>query len=67
MEQKNYLNELASIKVESKLQCLLREDMSKYIDWGICSDTVNDMIDSHRRETQVWNYIFELIEKDNKL
>ena len=64
---KDYLNDLASNKVGSKLECLLREDMAKYLDWGINSDTVDDMISSHRREVKVWSYIFQLIEKDNKL
>jgi hypothetical protein len=60
------LNKLASNKVESKIQVLLREDMEKYINWGISSDTVKDMIESHNREVKVWNYIFQLIEQDNK-
>ena len=60
------LNELASNKIGSKLQCLLREDMDKYVNWGISSDTVKDMIASHKRETQVWSYIYQLIEQDNK-
>jgi hypothetical protein len=64
---KDYLNDLASNKVGSKLECLLREDMTKYLDWGINSDTVDDMIASHRREIKVWSYIFQLIEQDNKL
>lgn len=60
------LNELASNKVGAKLQVLLREDMEKYLDWGINSDTVKDMIESHRREVKIWSYIFQLIEQDNK-
>ena len=64
---KDYLNDLASNKVGSKLQCLLREDMDKYSGWGISSETVKDMIASHKREVKVWSYIFQLIEKDNKL
>lgn len=60
------LNELASNKIGSKLQVLLREDMEKYVNWGISSDTVKDMIESHKRETQVWSYIYQLIEQDNK-
>ena len=60
------LNELASNKIGSKLQVLLREDMDKYVNWGISSDTVKDMIESHRRETKVWSYIYQLIEQDNK-
>lgn len=60
------LNELASNKVGAKLQVLLREDMEKYVDWGISSDTVKDMIESHKREVKVWSYIFQLIEQDNK-
>jgi len=60
------LNELASNKIGSKLQGLLREDMDKYINWGISSDTVKDMIESHKREVKVWSYIFQLIEQDNK-
>ena len=60
------LNELASNKIGSKLQVLLREDMEKYVNWGISSDTVKDMIESHRREVKVWSYIFQLIEQDNK-
>jgi hypothetical protein len=60
------LNELASNKIGSKLQVLLREDMDKYVNWGISSDTVKDMIESHKRETQVWSYIYQLIELDNK-
>ena len=63
---KDYLNELASNKVGSKLQVLLREDMEKYVNWGISSDTVKDMIESHKREVKVWSYIFQLIEQDNK-
>ena len=60
------LNELASNKVGAKLQVLLREDMEKYLDWGINNDTVKDMIESHKREVKVWSYIFQLIEQDNK-
>jgi hypothetical protein len=60
------LNELASNKIGSKLQVLLREDMNKYVNWGISSDTVKDMIESHKREVKVWSYIFQLIEQDNK-
>jgi hypothetical protein len=60
------LNELASNKVGSKLQVLLREDMDKYVNWGIGSDTVKDMIESHKREVKVWSYIYQLIEQDNK-
>jgi hypothetical protein len=60
------LNELASNKIGSKLQVLLREDMEKYVNWGISSDTVKDMIESHKREVKIWSYIFQLIEQDNK-
>lgn len=60
------LNELASNKIGSKLQGLLREDMDKYVNWGISNDTVKDMIESHKREVKVWSYIFQLIEQDNK-
>jgi len=60
------LNELASNKIGAKLQVLLREDMDKYVNWGISSDTVKDMIESHKREVKVWSYIFQLIEQDNK-
>lgn len=60
------LNELASNKIGSKLQVLLREDMEKYVNWGISSDTVKDMIKSHKREVKIWSYIFQLIEQDNK-
>ena len=63
---KDYLNELASNKVGSKLQVLLREDMEKYVNWGISSDTVEDMIRSHKRQVRVWSYIYQLIEQDNK-
>jgi hypothetical protein len=64
---KKELNELASNKVGSKLQCLLREDIDEYSSWGISPETVKDMIESHRREVKVWSYIFQLIEQDNKL
>jgi hypothetical protein len=60
------LNELASNKAGAKLQVLLREDMDKYVNWGISSDTVKDMIESHKREVKVWSYIYQLIEQDNK-
>ena len=60
------LNELASNKIGAKLQVLLREDMDKYVNWGISSDTVKDMIESHKREVKVWSYIYQLIEQDNK-
>ena len=60
------LNELASNKIGSKLQLLLREDTHNYSNWGINNDTVKDMIESHRREVKVWSYIFQLIEQDNK-
>ena len=60
------LNKLASNKIGSKLQVLLREDMDKYVNWGISSDTVKDMIESHKREVKVWSYIYQLIEQDNK-
>ena len=60
------LNELASNKIGSKLQVLLREDMEKYVNWGISSDTVKDMIESHKREVKVWSYIYQLVEQDNK-
>jgi hypothetical protein len=60
------LNEAASNKIGSKLQVLLREDMEKYVNWGISSDTVKDMIESHKREVKIWSYIFQLIEQDNK-
>jgi len=60
------LNELASNKVGAKLQVLLREDMDKYVNWGISAETVRDMIESHKREVKLWSYIFQLIEQDNK-
>ena len=60
------LNELASNKIGSKLQVLLREDMEKYVNWGISSETVEDMIKAHKREVKIWSYIFQLIEQDNK-
>ena len=60
------LNELASNKIGSKLQVLLREDMEKYVNWGISSETVQDMIKAHEREVKIWSYIFQLIEQDNK-
>ena len=63
---KKELNELASNKVGSKLQVLLREDMDKYVNWGISSETVEDMIESHKREVKIWSYIYQLIEQDNK-
>lgn len=63
---KEELNELASNKVGAKLQVLLREDMEKYVNWGISSDTVEDMIRSHKRQVKVWSYIYQLIEQDNK-
>jgi hypothetical protein len=63
---KEELNELASNKIGSKLQVLLREDMDKYVNWGISSNTVKDMIESHKREVKVWSYIYQLIEQDNK-
>jgi len=63
---KEELNELASNKVGAKLQVLLREDMEKYVNWGISSDTVEDMIRSHKRQVRVWSYIYQLIEQDNK-
>lgn len=61
------LNELASNKIGSKLQSLLREDTHEYSSWGISAETVKDMIESHAREVKIWSYIFQLIEKDNKL
>ena len=64
--ERTELNELASNKIGSKLQVLLREDMDKYVNWGISSDTVKDMIESHKREVKVWSYIYQLIEQDNK-
>lgn len=60
------LNELASNKIGSKLQVLLREDMEKYVNWGISSETVQDMIKAHEREVKIWSYIFQLIEQDSK-
>ena len=63
---KKELNELASNKIGSKLQVLLREDMDKYVNWGISSETVEDMIESHKREVKIWSYIYQLIEQDNK-
>jgi hypothetical protein len=60
------LNELASNKVDAKLQVLLREDTLKYIDWGISEDTVVDMIRTHKKQIKIWSYIFQLIEQDNK-
>lgn len=63
---KKELNELASNKIGSKLQVLLREDMDKYVNWGISAETVRDMIESHKREVKLWSYIFQLIEQDNK-
>lgn len=64
---KEELNELASNKIGSKLQCLLREDTHEYSSWGISAETVKDMIESHRREVKIYSYIFKLIEQDNKL
>jgi hypothetical protein len=60
------LNELASNKVDAKLQVLLREDTLKYIDWGISEDTVIDMIRTHKKQIKIWSYIFQLIGQDNK-
>jgi hypothetical protein len=60
------LNELASNKVDAKLQVLLRENTLKYIDWGISEDTVVDMIRTHKKQIKIWSYIFQLIEQDNK-
>ena len=63
---KEELNELASNKVDAKLQVLLRENTLKYIDWGISEDTVVDMIRTHKKQIKIWSYIFKLIEQDNK-
>ena len=63
---KDYLNDLASNKVGSKLQCLLREDIGE-LGWKVNRDTIKAMVESHQREVKVWSYIFQLIEKDNKL
>ena len=63
---KEELNELASNKVDAKLQVLLRENTLKYIDWGISEDTVVDMIRTHKKQIKIWSYIFQLIEQDNK-
>jgi hypothetical protein len=60
------LNEAASNKIGSKLECLLREDMERYVNWGISAETVRDMIESHKREVKLWSYIFQLIEQDTK-
>jgi hypothetical protein len=60
------LNQLASDKIASKLQCMMREDVNRYDNWGISSDTVKDMIESHKKQIKIWSYIFQLIEQDNK-
>jgi len=63
---KQELNELASDKIASKLQCMTREDVNRYDNWGISSDTVKDMIESHKKQIKIWSYIFQLVEQDNK-
>lgn len=63
---KQELNELASNKISSQLQCLLREDLDRYDNWGISDDTIKDMVESHKKQIKIWSYIFQLIEQDNK-
>ena len=65
MTQKE-LNELASDKINSKLQVLLREDMEE-LGWKVSRDTIKAMVESHQREVKIWSYIFQLIEQNNKL
>ena len=63
---KQELNELASNKISSQLQCLFREDLDRYNNWGISDDTIKDMAESHKKQIKIWSYIFQLIEQDNK-
>lgn len=62
------MNEEASIKISSKLECLNRELKSLYHDFfndnGIIdSDTVATMIVSTEREIEIYNYINYLIDE----
>lgn len=62
------MNEEASIKISSKLECLNRELRSLYDDFfnnnGIIdSDTVATMIVSTEREIEIYNYINYLIDE----
>lgn len=62
------MNDEASIKISSKLECLNRELRSLYDDFfndnGIIdSDTVATMIVSTEREIEIYNYINYLIDE----
>lgn len=62
------MNEEASIKISSKLECLNRELRSLYDDFfndnGIIdSDTIATMIVSTEREIEIYNYINYLIDE----
>lgn len=62
------MNNEASIKISSKLECLNRELKSLYHDFfnnnGIIdSDTVATMIVSTEREIEIYNYINYLIDE----
>lgn len=62
------MNNEASIKISSKLECLNRELRSLYDDFfnnnGIIdSDTVATMIVSTEREIEIYNYINYLIDE----
>ncbi len=62
------MNNEASIKISSKLECLNRELKSLYNDFfndnGIIdSDTIATMIVSTEREIEIYNYINYLIDE----
>jgi hypothetical protein len=61
------IKEAASIKVEAKLAYItsIANDSDAY--WKMDLDRQEQLKERDLFEQKVWNYIFELIEKDNKL
>ena len=61
------IKEAASLKVWSKLSSLMQITTDPNIYWKMDPDRQLELRERDIFEQQVWSYILELIEKDNRL
>ena len=61
------IKEAASLKVWSKLSSLMQITNDPNVYWKMDLDRQQELRKRDIFEQQVWSYILELIEKDNKL
>jgi hypothetical protein len=61
------IKEAASLKVWAKLSSMVELNHTPDIYWKMDLDRQEQLKERDLFEQKVWSYIFELIEKDNKL